>query len=539
MQVSHAHAVFTEVFGEILRHLLGQGGDQHAVALRDAPVDLAEQVVDLGARRPHLDLGVDQPGRTHHQFDHRALGLRQFLLRRRGRDVDGARLATLELVELERPVVERRRQAEPILDQGLLARPVALVHAAELRERDVGFVDHQQRVRRKIVEQARRRLPRRASGEMARVVLDPLAEPDLGQHLEVEGGALLEPLRLQQLVVAVELLQPVGELDLDRLDRLQHGAPGAHVVGLRVDGVARQPATDLAGERVEQGDRLDGVVEQLDANRLGVRFGREDIDHLAPHAIGSAAQFIVAARVLQFGEPADRLALLEAVAANQVQHHAEVLVRIAEPVDRRNGGHDQCVASLEQGLGRRQTHLLDVLVDRRIFLDVGVAGRDVGLGLVIVVVGNEVLDRVLREELPELAVQLRGQGLVGRQHEGRPLHGLDHVGDGVSLARPGDAEQRLVGEPRLESLDQAADRLGLIAGWRIGGDEAEAIASAGAGGSGGHGGGRCGTRHFPTDRRETRRSRPPAASFTLHTLPRQGCMPCARTRARPDFPSSN
>ena len=40
----------------------------------------------------------------------------------------------------------------------------------------------------------------------------------------------------------------------------------------------------------------------------------------------------------------------------------------------------------------------------------------VGLGLVVVVVGDEVLDRVVREELAELPVELRREGLVVRQH---------------------------------------------------------------------------------------------------------------------------
>ena len=57
------------------------------------------------------------------------------------------------------------------------------------------------------------------------------------------------------------------------------------------------------------------------------------------------------------------------------------------------------VAALEQRLGRRQAHLLDVLVDRGVLLDVGVARGHVGLGLVVVVVRDEVLDRVVREEL--------------------------------------------------------------------------------------------------------------------------------------------
>ena len=80
---------------------------------------------------------------------------------------------------------------------------------------------------------------------------------------------------------------------------------------------------------------------------------------------------------------------------------------------------------LEQRLGRRQAHLLDVLVDRGVLLDVGVGGRHVGFGLVVVVVRDEVLDRVVREELPELAVELRRQRLVVRQHERRALHAAE------------------------------------------------------------------------------------------------------------------
>ena len=58
---------------------------------------------------------------------------------------------------------------------------------------------------------------------------------------------------------------------------------------------------------------------------------------------------------------------------------------------------------------------VDLVVDERVLLDVGVRLGDVGLGLVVVVVGDEVLDRVLREERLELAVQLGGQRLVGRR----------------------------------------------------------------------------------------------------------------------------
>jgi hypothetical protein len=49
-------------------------------------------------------------------------------------------------------------------------------------------------------------------------------------------------------------------------------------------------------------------------------------------------------------------------------------------------------------------HPVDLLVDLGFLLDEGVGARDVGLGLVVVVVGDEILHRVLGEEALELAV---------------------------------------------------------------------------------------------------------------------------------------
>ena len=95
-----------------------------------------------------------------------------------------------------------------------------------------------------------------------------------------------------------------------------------------------------------------------------------------------------------------------------------------------------------------------------VLLDVEVGLRDVRLGLVVVVVRDEVLDRVVGEELAELVAELRGQRLVVRDHERRALHLLDDPGHRRGLAGAGGAEQRLVAlaraQPVRERLDRAA-----------------------------------------------------------------------------------
>ena len=107
--------------------------------------------------------------------------------------------------------------------------------------------------------------------------------------------------------------------------------------------------------------------------------------------------------------------------------------------------------------------LVELLVDVRVLLDVGVGARHVGLGLVVVVVADEVLDRVVREELLELGRELRGQRLVVGDHKGRPLDSFYNAGHRERLAAAGDAHQGLVAHAVVDTPGEPVDRLGLIA----------------------------------------------------------------------------
>ncbi len=190
-------------------------------------LDLAEQVVDLAGHGPHLDLGIHQARRPDELLDDDALDLGELVLARRRRDVDRLAHVVLELLELERPVVERARQAEAVLDERLLARAIAAVHRLDLGHRLVRLVDDQQEVRREVVDERRRGLARLAPREVARVVLDARAEAHLLHHLEVVERALLEALLLEEAPFLVVEVEPLAELFADALDRAPHLAPAA------------------------------------------------------------------------------------------------------------------------------------------------------------------------------------------------------------------------------------------------------------------------------------------------------------------------
>src|SRR3546814_14808616 len=55
MQVADFQSDLGHVFGQVFRHALGQGGDQHAIALLDHKLAFGQQVVDLVLDRADLD----------------------------------------------------------------------------------------------------------------------------------------------------------------------------------------------------------------------------------------------------------------------------------------------------------------------------------------------------------------------------------------------------------------------------------------------------------------------------------------------------
>ena len=290
-----------------------------------------------------------------------------------------------------------------------------------------------------------------------------MAVADLADHLEVEHRALVQPLGLEHLAVALELGAALLELDLDGADRFLEPLAAGDEVRLRIHRRAIVPAQRLAGQRIERRQLVDLVAEQADAEReLLVR--RIDLDDVAADAERAAAELVVVALVLDFDQLAQDLIAVDALAFFERQHQAVVGVGRAEAVDARHAGDDDDVAALEQRPGRRQPHAIDLVVDRRFFLDVGVARRHVGLGLVVVVIADEVLDGVVGEEAAEFLEQLGRQRLVVRHHQRGAIHAVDDLRHAVGLARPGDAEQHLVLVAAVQSVDQLGHGMDLVAG---------------------------------------------------------------------------
>ena len=424
VQVTHPDAHLEQVIGQVLGHLLGQRGDQHPLVAVGARPDLADEVVDLSLGRLHHDLGVDQTGGANHLFDELAAGLSQLVGARSRRQVHGLTHPVAELLPGQRTVVDSRRQPESVLHQVAFAGHIALIHAADLRHGHMRLVDDEQEVLREVVQQRRRGGTRGAAVDMPGVILDAGAEPDLTHHLDVVVGAHPQPLGLQQFAPVLQVRQTLGEFGLDARDGLRHPLRSGDVVRGREDPQRVHLSDDVAGERVQVVQRLDLVAEELDAYRQFF-IGGDDLDGVAADPERPAGEGHVVAVVLDVHKQAQQPVSGHLAAHLQLHRPVQVGLRRAESVDARHRSDHDHITAGQQIRGRRMPQPFDVVVDRAVLLDISVRLRDVGLRLVVVVVGHEVLDGVVRQHLPEFVGQLGRECLVGRHHQGGSLKPFD------------------------------------------------------------------------------------------------------------------
>ena len=278
--------------------------------------------------------------------------------------------------------------------------------------------------------------------------------------------------RLERAALGLELPDALLHLDIDVGDRGAELVRRRHVVAGRVDVRLLALGKQLPGQRVQLGDPLDLVAEELDPDEPVLR-GRLELERVAADAEPGAGQRLVVALVLEVDEVAQHGVAAVLAADAQLEHGGAVVDGCAEAVDARDARDDDHVAPLEQRVGRRMPQPVDLVVAARVLLDVRVAPGQVRLGLVVVEVADEVLDGVVREELAELGVELRGKRLVVGDHERRPVGLLDDLRHREGLAGPGGAQQRLVALSALDTVDELGDRVGLIAGRLERGDEVE------------------------------------------------------------------
>jgi hypothetical protein len=176
---------------------------------------------------------------------------------------------------------------------------------------DVAFVDEQEALSGRYSNSVGGGSPGIAAGEEARIVLDAGAGAGGGDHFEVEVGALLQPLRLQQLALALSSFRRVASSNLMPSIACFSVGPGRDIVAVGVDAHLNSSFAVFLPVSGSNSVILDLVAEEGDAPGHCPHSGREDLQIVAAHAEGAARKGGVVALVLQRDELADELALVD------------------------------------------------------------------------------------------------------------------------------------------------------------------------------------------------------------------------------------
>ncbi len=324
-------------------------------------------------------------------------GLGEFVRSGSGGDIDRLIQPAFEFGKIQRAVVQRRREPESVLYQDFLARPVAEIHSAHLRDRGMAFIHEQHPLAWDIVQQCRGRFPWTPSCQMARIVFDPAAISQFFHHLEIEHGPLVQPARFQEFILLFQAGSAFLQLRFDAANGVQQLFPGLDVMGFRIDGHSVVLFQNASGDRIDLGDGIDFVAEHLNAHRI-ILIGRKYLYDVAPCPEESPLKAIVLPGKLHFNQAPQDLIALDVLPFFQKEKHPVIGFRRTQTVDARNAGDDDAILALKQRPRCGVAQPVDLIVDQRILFDVGVRGRDVGFRLIVIVVGHKIFDRIFGKE---------------------------------------------------------------------------------------------------------------------------------------------
>ena len=73
------------------------------------------------------------------------------------------------------------------------------------------------------------------------------------------------------------------------------------------------------------------------------------------------------------------------------------------------------------------TQAVDLVIDRRVLLDIGIGRGNIRFRLIVVIVRHEIFYRIFGKEFAQLGAQLRRERFVVCQHECRTLNILNNI----------------------------------------------------------------------------------------------------------------
>ena len=149
-----------------------------------------------------------------------------------------------------------------MLGQSKFAPIVPAIHAPDLRHRNMRFIGKDDGIIWNIFKQGGGRLARGAACQIARIVLNPVADARGLKHFDIEICALFKALCLKQFPVSHKLIQALAQFFFDGLHRLLHGWAWGDVMRIGVDADFVEFIGALTRQRIKFGDAFEFLTKK-------------------------------------------------------------------------------------------------------------------------------------------------------------------------------------------------------------------------------------------------------------------------------------
>ena len=226
-------------------------------------------------------------------------------------------------------------------------------------------------------------------------------------------------------------------------------------------------ALDFPGKHINFRNPVDLIPEKFHPHSRIRTVGRKNLQSVPADTEGASVKIHLIAGVLNVDQFSDDLIPVLGHARTKRDHHVLEFLWRTQSVNTGYGGDDDNVLALRHGSSGREPELVDLVIDGRVLGNVGVRGWHICFRLVIIVIGDEILHRILREKLLKFPIKLRRQRLIVRQDQSRLIQLSNNIRHGKRLTRPRHPQQSLELISLLKSLHQFRNRLRLIPSWLV------------------------------------------------------------------------
>ena len=343
----------------------------------------------------------------------------------------------LKLIKVQRSVVQSRRESESEFHQVGLAGTVAAIHGSDLGNGHVAFINDQQKIIREIIDQAERAATGFSAVEKPGIVFDSGTVTQFLDHFYIKVDPFLQSFGLHVFAGSFEISHLFVHLFMDLMDDLRKYFFRSDVEVGGEDGDVFGRFCFPAGISIKYLYLFHLITEEGDPIAI-ICIGRIDLYRIADHPECSPSEIGQRTGIQCFHKSVQQKIPGHLITLTDPDYTLLEFCRVAYTIDTGNGGHhDNVSPSALQTGGRFQAKLLYFVIDRQILFYVGISSGYISFGLVIIVVGNKILDRILRKELSEFSIQLRNKRFIMTQDKSRSLNLLDDIGNGEGLSGTG------------------------------------------------------------------------------------------------------